>query len=912
MIVNKERCRQIVLDDEYLPSSLRYCDFKMLGYTPQIDGIDSLLNVGFSFDPDSVLFELNLTTGGYWWLSINDEFAATRVQLKQVLNSKFFQLIKAEALKKIGYLQKHPKSGVWKMEMDDGEVIDNGNYNCFRQEFAMMKRALENPMKHIDRYIMKEEKSMSESDPYSGHNLVRFASSGYNPKYDPERLRREQSRISYRLKQLPAILKRVFPNAFDDVQLKPSRVFDDKFHICFKVNNLESDIKECDRIEQVCKLVPEVRKILDWLLRQENIHIDFNAVHAINTAAGKTSLQEGEGGGAAAAGDAGGAVGDGGGESGGEAASLPSMTGDIAGEMNSGKITTVDVLGKWDPKRGCMGKGDFHPPKKIAVPFHRWEICNGGSKRKKDKRGKDKKYYTDKGMKIITSYDDLVEAEETSKSIFVFNLQPKNIQEILDSSEIDNPRFSKQQFLKSIGNENAEYVAIFSEFPKSCLAMAVLEYGRAEVEDCYINEIQCLKKGYGKELLHRILDTQENVWLMANPEEPSSLLDYYRRPEFQLEEYVIADSIWNKPAHFFMTKTCPKEQLCQYIDKTYTKKLSESEPGSTQNQFDFEVDDLSSEEPEWQELKPEQIVKCDDAYLFGYDFPKNEKVYKYSAHIESLNKDPELEYDDQVTSDHPLSTKEIFDKLWPEAARRYHISSHMPTAHRLLNQQLEDIKRNASSEEEFVTKLRTIAFPEITDLFYGDAAEDGIHIVPNEELFKMLTDKQIPAGYVDSEETTEIKFNKYATDKIYIEMMIGKVSESLQESKEVKEMKNKLKEVPTEKMKKQKVILKKVEEEPSDAISKYLPKRISFPKGEQRKLSKQNRIVTTRVDSDFDKFQLGDVVLTPWKAYFKVVGRRVVTEITKHPFYSFLTPTQREQIKAYDKMAVLVLDKVDR
>jgi hypothetical protein len=65
--------------------------------------------------------------------------------------------------------------------------------------------------------------------------------------------------------------------------------------------------------------------------------------------------------------------------------------------------STADVLGTFDPKKGVMGVGNFMVPSKAKVPLHRWEVCNGGSKRKKDKKGRDKKYAYEKGMKVVVS-----------------------------------------------------------------------------------------------------------------------------------------------------------------------------------------------------------------------------------------------------------------------------------------------------------------------------------------------------------------------------------------------------------------------------------------------------------------------------------------------------------------------------
>lgn len=99
-------------------------------------------------------------------------------------------------------------------------------------------------------------------------------------------------------------------------------------------------------------------------------------------------------GGACAGGDAGGAV------AGGDAG-VAADVGDIAGEMAG--TTTAEVLGTNKPGEGYFGKGNFYIPSKVKTPLHRWELANGGSKRKKGKNGKPKKYDYEKGMKVVVA-----------------------------------------------------------------------------------------------------------------------------------------------------------------------------------------------------------------------------------------------------------------------------------------------------------------------------------------------------------------------------------------------------------------------------------------------------------------------------------------------------------------------------
>lgn len=107
----------------------------------------------------------------------------------------------------------------------------------------------------------------------------------------------------------------------------------------------------------------------------------------------------GAGAGGAGAGDAGGAIG---GDAG--AASVGEPVG----------TTNAEVLGNCDHCHdGYLCPGCFHAPSKVKVPLYRWQVANGGSKRKKDKKGKDKHYAYEKGMKVVVNmFEDEKGTEE--------------------------------------------------------------------------------------------------------------------------------------------------------------------------------------------------------------------------------------------------------------------------------------------------------------------------------------------------------------------------------------------------------------------------------------------------------------------------------------------------------------------
>ena len=96
--------------------------------------------------------------------------------------------------------------------------------------------------------------------------------------------------------------------------------------------------------------------------------------------------------------DGGGAA-TGGGDAGGAGAADGAASGDVAAEMNG--TSTADVLGTCKPGEGYMGKDNFYIPARAKVPLHRWEAANGGSRRKKGKNGKPKKYEYEKDAKVV-------------------------------------------------------------------------------------------------------------------------------------------------------------------------------------------------------------------------------------------------------------------------------------------------------------------------------------------------------------------------------------------------------------------------------------------------------------------------------------------------------------------------------
>lgn len=104
----------------------------------------------------------------------------------------------------------------------------------------------------------------------------------------------------------------------------------------------------------------------------------------------------------------------------------------------------------------------------------------------------------------------------------------------------------------------------------------------------------------------------------------------------------------------------------------------------------------------------------------------------------------------------------------------------------------------------------------------------------------------------------------------------------------------------------------KSDESSLEAISadtKTKIKEITFPAEEIDTLKKQNRIVTTRVSADYNKFFVDDLVQTPWGDIFKVTKREEISDVKDHPYFNELTEGQKKFLSKYDKIAVLTLMK---
>lgn len=104
-----------------------------------------------------------------------------------------------------------------------------------------------------------------------------------------------------------------------------------------------------------------------------------------------------------------------------------------------------------------------------------------------------------------------------------------------------------------------------------------------------------------------------------------------------------------------------------------------------------------------------------------------------------------------------------------------------------------------------------------------------------------------------------------------------------------------------------------------DYIDSFRVKRMSFPRSEWPELKKRveegKRIVTHRVSSDADRFDIGDLVKAELgtgkgSVLMDVVNKKVVRTVSDSPYLRNLTDRQRSFLSKFRKIAVLTLEPV--
>lgn len=86
-------------------------------------------------------------------------------------------------------------------------------------------------------------------------------------------------------------------------------------------------------------------------------------------------------------------------------------------------------------------------------------------------------------------------------------------------------------------------------------------------------------------------------------------------------------------------------------------------------------------------------------------------------------------------------------------------------------------------------------------------------------------------------------------------------------------------------------------------------KAINFPEDELANLKGKEHFYTTRVSSDYDKYNLGDTVTTPWGDAYDIVSEDKYNNLKDHKFYDELTDDQKRLLATYKKIKLLGLTK---
>lgn len=149
------------------------------------------------------------------------------------------------------------------------------------------------------------------------------------------------------------------------------------------------------------------------------------------------------------------------------------------------------------------------------------------------------------------------------------------------SSHIDNDRFNKKQFEKLFVSDqfdrffgdDVNWHVLMSK--GAAVAMSALVNDFPFKGYHFLDEIQSFKKGFGKEMIEKLVEKYKKIWFSADVDADKGLVDYYRQFPF-FEEIVVEKSIWGgKKAHFFCTKECSLKKMEKYIQKVYSEEIED-------------------------------------------------------------------------------------------------------------------------------------------------------------------------------------------------------------------------------------------------------------------------------------------------------------------------------------------------
>ena len=164
----------------------------------------------------------------------------------------------------------------------------------------------------------------------------------------------------------------------------------------------------------------------------------------------------------------------------------------------------------------------------------------------------------------------------------VSDVSLKTVKFLLKNSDIDNDRFNMKQFEKlfvsdqfdKFFGDDVNWHVLMSK--GAAVAMSALVNDFPFKGYHFIDEVQSLKKGFGKEMIEKLVGKYKKIWFSVDVDANKSLVDYYREFPF-FEEIVVKKSVWNgKKAYFFCTKECDLKKIEKYIQKTYSDEIEDN------------------------------------------------------------------------------------------------------------------------------------------------------------------------------------------------------------------------------------------------------------------------------------------------------------------------------------------------
>lgn len=156
---------------------------------------------------------------------------------------------------------------------------------------------------------------------------------------------------------------------------------------------------------------------------------------------------------------------------------------------------------------------------------------------------------------------------KTDKIEYLTDLSDSAVYRLLDNAEIDNPRYNKANFTKLLGQNGYYWCALVQD--GKALAICAIQ-PHSPYYGCYfLNEIQSLRKGYGKTLFEKVIQQFKAVWFTSDYTASDSLNDYYRHSGL-FNEITVRGK--NGVRHnIFYTRFVNESRLKEYVLATFSQ-----------------------------------------------------------------------------------------------------------------------------------------------------------------------------------------------------------------------------------------------------------------------------------------------------------------------------------------------------